>query len=163
MLRGRLRPSTGAGGGRGRSLGNSRTTATGPTGRTRLQHRQTSASSFLPSTWFNMRESKCTIQNLKTSLWSAPPPALYPRRRSPGRGGGDAVTSMPHLGGCSHTHNMMLLHNCFVVCHLQRIWKGPSPAAPGTARGQGHFSFLAASVVSSLEAPGTSLGVELSS
>lgn len=72
-------------------------------------------------------------------------------------------TSIPHPGGCSDTHNTMLLHNCFVVCHLRRVWKGPSPAVPGMARGQSHFSFLEASVVSSLEAPGTSLGVELSS
>lgn len=72
-------------------------------------------------------------------------------------------TSIPHLGGCSDTHNTMLLHNCFVVCHLRRVWKGPSPAVLGMARGQSHFSFLEASVVSSLEAPGTSLGVELSS
>lgn len=72
-------------------------------------------------------------------------------------------TSIPHLGGCSDTHNTMLLHNCFVVCHLQRVLKGPSPAELGTAHGQGHFSFLEASVGSSLEAPGASLGVELSS
>lgn len=72
------------------------------------------------------------------------------------------VHQYPHLGGCSNTHNTMLWHNCF-VCRLQRVWKGPSPAAPGLVHGQGHFSFLSASVVSSLEAFGASLGVELSS
>lgn len=68
----------------------------------------------------------------------------------------------PHLGGCSNTHNTMLWHNCF-ICHLQRVWKGLSPAAPGLVHGQGHFSFLSPSIVSSLEALSTSLGVELSS
>lgn len=124
-----------------------------------------------------MRESKCTIQNLKTGLWFAArllcahagaKAKRGARLHGPGGGGrregvDTQRTSMPHRGGCSDTHNTMLWHNCFVICHLREVWKGPSPAAPGLAPGQGHFSFLSAAVGSSLEAPGASLGVELSS
>lgn len=65
------------------SLGNSQTTATGPTGRRRVSwtpilvpagrlSRGTATPALLPSTWFNMRESKCTIQNLKTGIHRYP-------------------------------------------------------------------------------------------
>lgn len=80
-----------------------------------------------------------------------------------GEGGHAAYIDAPHLGGCSDTHNTMLWHNCLVVCHSREVWKGPSPAAPSLAPGQGHFSFLSAAVGSSLGAPGASLGAELSS
>lgn len=98
----------GVGGGRGQSLGNSQTMA--PQGeqgcwRARMPipvlarelsrgytleqwPRQglpawlsSARPALLPSTWFNMRESKCTIQNLKTGLWFAPHPPCIPRRR----------------------------------------------------------------------------------
>lgn len=121
-----------------------------------------------------MRESKCTIQNLKTGLWGAARPPRAPKGAQAkgkgglhgpwgGEGGGHAAyIDAPHLGGCSDTHNTMLWHNCLVVCHSRGGLEGSQPgsAEPGPP---GHFSFLSAAVGSSLEAPGASLGVELSS
>lgn len=93
----------------------------------------------LPLRWFNMRESKCTIQNLKTGLWGAARPPRAPKGAQAkgkgglhgpwgGEGGGHAAyINAPHLGGCSDTHNTMLWHNCLVVCHSRGGLEG-SPA-----------------------------------
>lgn len=43
----------------------------------------------LPLRWFNMRESKCTIQNLKTGLWGAARPPRAPKGAQT-KGKGDA-------------------------------------------------------------------------
>jgi len=92
-----------------------------------------------------------------------PPPAPYPRGEGAG-GGYAAYIATPPGRLLRHTQHDALAQLVRRLA-LAEGPEGPQPSGSGHGRGggQGHFSFLAASGVSSLEAPGTSLGVELSS